>query len=45
MDINNLVTLCKECHLKAHANNWAHIDKDIAFQLKEYIKSLNNDVL
>lgn len=45
MDVNNLVTLCKECHFKAHNNNWADIDKDIATQLKEYIKSLNNDAL
>lgn len=41
-DTNNLVTLCKKCHLyKAHAGDFQKYDKELAQKLLEQVKSRN----
>ena len=38
-DLSNIITLCKDCHLKAHAYTWQNIDVILQKEYLEYTKN------
>lgn len=40
-DINNIVTLCFDCHKKAHGISWNQVDEAIAEKLTNYVLAKN----
>ena len=39
-DINNMITLCEACHLKAHDNDWRKVDKVLMVLFQKYINEV-----
>lgn len=43
-DLTNLISLCKSCHLIAHAYVWSKIDSQLANNFLTYTKSILNNI-